>query len=65
MSSIGFGLSPASGRAIMELATEGRCLFTDLAPPGLARFKDIPRDWRERKGWVPIETLEEEALGGA
>ena len=65
MSSIGFGLSPASGRAIMELATEGRCLFTDLAPLGLARFKDIPRDWRERKGWVPIETLEEEALGRA
>jgi sarcosine oxidase subunit beta len=59
MSSIGFGLSPASGRAIMELVTEGRCLFTDIRPLGLARFKNIPTDWRKRMGWIPVESFEE------
>src|SRR5262249_10621739 len=59
MSSIGFGLSPASGRAIMELVTEGRCLFTDINPLGLARFKNIPSDWRKRKGWIPVDSLNE------
>jgi sarcosine oxidase, subunit beta len=65
MSSIGFGLSPASGRAIMELVTEGRCLFTDIKPLGLARFKNVPTDWCQRKGWLPVESLEETARGVA
>lgn len=59
MASVGFGLSPASGRAIMELVQHGRCLFADLAPLGSARFKDLPADWRERKGWVSAAALED------
>ena len=58
MSSIGFGLSPASGRAIMELVTDGHCGFADVKALGLARFRDVPGDWRERKGWIPVEALE-------
>jgi sarcosine oxidase subunit beta len=65
MSSVGFGLSPATGRAISEIATHGRCLFADLTAIGLARFKDLPTDWRARKGWMPIEALEAETLGAA
>jgi sarcosine oxidase subunit beta len=61
MSSVGFGLSPASGRAIMELALHGACRFADLAPLALARFKGLPVDWRAQKGWVPVMALEDEA----
>jgi sarcosine oxidase subunit beta len=53
MSSVGFGLSPASGRAVAELVLHGACQFADLGTLRLARFKDVPRDWRERCGWVP------------
>jgi sarcosine oxidase subunit beta len=53
MSSVGFGLSPASGKAISELAVHGRCLFTDLESVRLDRFAGLPPDWRERQGWVP------------
>ena len=56
MSSVGFGLSPASGRAIMELVRHGRCLFADLTPLSLGRFKGLPADWRERQGWLPPDT---------
>jgi sarcosine oxidase subunit beta len=53
MSGVGFGLSPATGRAIMELVKYGSCQFADLKPLGLGRFKGLPADWRERQGWVP------------
>jgi sarcosine oxidase subunit beta len=53
MSSVGFGLSPASGKAISELVVHGRCLFADLGALRLARFAGTPPDWRERLGWVP------------
>ena len=56
MSSVGFGLSPAPGRAIMELVRHGRCLFADLTPISLKRFKGLPTDWRERQGWLPPDT---------
>ena len=56
MSSVGFGLSPASGRAIMELVRHGRCLFADLTPLSLKRFKGLPTDWREQQGWLPPDT---------
>jgi len=59
MSSIGFGLSPATGRVIKELIVDGRCSFADLKPVSLARFKGLPYDWRERLGWLPA------AEGGA
>jgi len=52
MSSVGFGLSPATGHAIADLVLEGRCTFADIDKLSIARFKDIPADWREQKGWV-------------
>jgi sarcosine oxidase subunit beta len=52
MSSVGFGLSPASGRGIAELATDGRCSFADLSALSLKRFADTPSDWREQLGWT-------------
>ena len=53
MSSVGFGLSPASGRAVAQLATIGRCDFADLSQLGLGRFDGLAADWREAAGWVP------------
>jgi len=53
MSSVGFGLSPAVGKGISELARHGRCLFADLGALRLGRFTDTPPDWRERLGWIP------------
>ena len=52
MSGVGFGLSPASGRAVRDLVVEGMCSFTDIAKLGLARFADLPTDWREQRGWA-------------
>lgn len=51
MSSVGFGLSPATGRALAQLVLQGRCDFADLSQLGLARFGNLPRDWRHRQGW--------------
>jgi sarcosine oxidase subunit beta len=53
MSSVGFGLSPASGKAVSELVLHGRCRFADLSPLRLDRLAGLPPDWRERQGWVP------------
>jgi sarcosine oxidase subunit beta len=52
MSSIGFGLSPAVGRALSQLIIEGECDFADLSHLKLARFGNLPLDWRARQGWV-------------
>ncbi len=57
MSSVGFGLSPASGHAIAQLVQHGACDFADLRTLRLSRFANLPRDWRERKGWVPPPSL--------
>ncbi|MBI1775993.1 MAG: FAD-binding oxidoreductase [Proteobacteria bacterium] len=54
MSSVGFGLSPATGRVIMELVRDGGCSFANLTPISLARFRGLPADWRERLGWIPV-----------
>lgn len=54
MSSVGFGLSPACGRAIMEIVLQRRCGFADLSSLRLARFAGVPPDWRARRGWTPI-----------
>jgi sarcosine oxidase subunit beta len=54
MSGVGFGLSPASGRALRDLVIEGRCGFTDIDKLALGRFKGIEADWRERRGWLPL-----------
>ena len=42
MSSVGFGLSPASGKAISELVLHGECRFCNLTALRLARFADTP-----------------------
>ena len=52
MSSVGFGLSPASGHAIAELVVHGECRFADLSALKLSRFGNLPADWRARRGWV-------------
>ena len=51
MSSVGFGLSPATGRALRDIVVEGRCTFADLGKLSLARFRDLDPDWRRRQGW--------------
>ena len=58
MSSVGFGLSPAVGKALSELVIHGRCLFADLSALALSRFADTPPDWRERVGWISAAPLE-------
>jgi sarcosine oxidase subunit beta len=54
MSSVGFGLSPASGRAIAELVLHGTCGFADLSAFRFGRFAGLTPDWREQRGWVPL-----------
>lgn len=51
LSSVGFGLSPASGRAVAELVQFGECRFADISALGVERFRNLPRDWRSRLGW--------------
>jgi sarcosine oxidase subunit beta len=53
MSSVGFGLSPASGHAIRDLVVDGRCSFADLDKLKLSRFDTIDDDWLEARGWLP------------
>jgi sarcosine oxidase, subunit beta len=55
MSSVGFGLSPASGHAIRDLVIEGRCSFADIDKLRLSRFEAIGDDWLETRGWLPPE----------
>jgi sarcosine oxidase subunit beta len=54
LSSIGFGLSPATGHAIQELVTDGECHFADLSTLSLRRFAHILPDWAEEVGWVAV-----------
>lgn len=54
MSSVGFGLSPASGHAVRDLVVEGHCTFTDIAKIGLSRFDQLEPDWVEQRGWQPL-----------
>jgi glycine/D-amino acid oxidase-like deaminating enzyme len=59
MSSVGFGLSPATGHAIRDLVVDGACSFADIAKYSLSRFADTPAGWRAEKGWTA------EAMEGA
>ena len=54
MSSVGFGLSPASGHAIRDLVIDGACSFANLDLLKLSRFDNLESDWREKRGWMPI-----------
>jgi sarcosine oxidase subunit beta len=56
LSSVGFGLSPASGHAIRDLVIDGRCSFADLSIFALARFENLEPDWRALQGWLPLES---------
>jgi sarcosine oxidase subunit beta len=53
MSSVGFGLSPASGHAVRDLVVDGRCSFADLGKLRLDRFGDVSDDWLKERGWLP------------
>jgi sarcosine oxidase subunit beta len=53
MSSVGFGLSPASGHAVRDLVLDGRCSFADLSKLRLSRFENIRDDWLQERGWLP------------
>jgi sarcosine oxidase subunit beta len=54
LSSVGFGLSPASGHAIRDLVVDGRCAFADLSSLSLSRFAHLEPNWRELQGWLPL-----------
>lgn len=54
LSGVGFGLSPAAGRAVRDLVVTGSCSFADISSLKLARFKTLEGDWRVRQGWLPI-----------
>jgi sarcosine oxidase subunit beta len=56
MSSVGFGLSPAAGRAIRDLVMTGSCTFADLSTLQLSRFVALEADWQARQGWLPLHT---------
>ena len=51
LSSIGFGLSPATGHAVRDLVVEGACGFADLSTFALSRFDGLEPDWQDRQGW--------------
>lgn len=61
MSSVGFGLSPATGRAISQLVVDGRCDFADLSSFRLSRFGNLSPDWREERGWLAPQTEDDDA----
>ena len=51
LSSIGFGLSPASGHAVQQLVSDGACSFADLSTLRLSRFGALDSDWVAQRGW--------------
>ncbi len=61
MSSVGFGLSPATGHAVEQLVTQGKCDFADLSQLKLSRFDTLAPDWQEAAGWVPWKSEESAA----
>lgn len=52
LSSIGFGLSPATGHAVQQLVTDGACSFADLSSLTLARFAGLEPEWAAMQGWT-------------
>ncbi|MEW5424379.1 NAD(P)/FAD-dependent oxidoreductase [Amorphus sp. 3PC139-8] len=57
MSGVGFGLSPASGRALMQLVTQRHCDFADLSTLRLDRFSELEPGWDVLQGWMPARRL--------
>lgn len=60
LSSVGFGLSPASGHVIRDLVLDGACSFADISSFSLKRFAELEPNWRELQGWQA--TAAEEAV---
>ncbi len=58
LSSIGFGLSPASGHAIRDLVVDGTCGFADLSSLRLDRFARLEKDWIDIQGWRALATAD-------
>ena len=58
LSSIGFGLSPATGHAVRDLVMDGACGFADLSSLTLARFTELEADWVERQGWNALAEVD-------
>ncbi len=58
LSSIGFGLSPATGHAIRDLVLDGVCGFADLSSLRLDRFARLEPDWVERQGWNALAEVD-------
>ncbi len=48
----GFGISPATGKAVSELVLHDES-SVDISGLGLGRFSDVSPDWREERGWIP------------
>jgi sarcosine oxidase subunit beta len=49
----GFGISPATGKAVSELVLYGESSI-DISGLGLGRFSDVSRDWRQERSWIPV-----------
>jgi sarcosine oxidase, subunit beta len=58
MSSVGFGLSPATGHAVRDLIVDGHCGFADLSSFALGRFAALEPDWQTRQGWISHASAE-------
>lgn len=48
----GFGISPATGKAVSDLVLYGESSI-DISGLSLDRFSDVSPDWREERGWIP------------
>lgn len=58
MSGFGFGLSPATGRVLRDLVADGACSFANLDRFKVDRFTELEPDWRQRRGWLPPNVVE-------
>ena len=57
LSSVGFGLSPATGHAVRDLVIDEYCGFADLSSFSLSRFDRLEPDWIDLQGWHPPAAL--------
>ncbi len=48
----GFGIAPATGKAVSDLVLYGESRI-DISALGLGRFSDVGPGWREERGWIP------------
>lgn len=51
VSGYGFGLCPATGKAVCELVTKRRS-STSIDGLGMSRFAELQTSWRESRGWT-------------